>query len=394
MITEKHKNLILKQMVETLELPYSAYEKATARYEDLGEWFDRDASLLKDNNPHIFPQGSFRLGTAIWPLDKDEAYDLDLACELKAGVSKENNTQESLKAMVGQELQEYRLARGIKDELASKHRCWRLEYQDDQSFHMDIVPCIPAEESRRALIMESMQVAGADKHIAVSASQLTVAITDDRHDGYHRICSNWDISNPEGYAKWFEYQMNPGRMLALMEKAQVDEIPLFRRKSTLQRVIQLLKRHRDQMYKSDSDRNPISIIITTLAARAYDGEQNIEAALSTILSKMHGLVNAAQPRVPNPVDPDEDFADRWGMPQYAHLKLEENFFLWLRAAKADFANLVSSDDTKFITEIASEKFAARIDEVNLRTLLGIKTGASVHTPKEHVIRDSSKPWST
>lgn len=68
MITEQQKRTILEKMIEMLELPESAYEKATKRYEDLGEWFDRDESLVKDKNPHIFPQGSFRLGTAIRPL--------------------------------------------------------------------------------------------------------------------------------------------------------------------------------------------------------------------------------------------------------------------------------------------------------------------------------------
>ena len=55
-----------------------------------------------------------RLGTAIYPLNSDDAYDLDLACKLRKGVTKDSNTQEFLKEVVGQELEAYRIARGIK----------------------------------------------------------------------------------------------------------------------------------------------------------------------------------------------------------------------------------------------------------------------------------------
>lgn len=392
MTTREQKRLLLENMTELLELPESAYEKATKRYEDLGAWFDRDDSLVKDNNPHVFPQGSFRLGTAIRPLDEHEAYDLDLACKLRDGISKNSHTQESLKKLVGQELELYRNTRGIRAPKEERHRCWRLEYQDDLSFHMDIVPCIPADETKRKLILESMRKSGVEEFVAGSVSQLTVVITDDRHSGYRKICEDWNISNPEGYAKWFEFRMNPSRMRTLMEKAQVDEVPIFKRKSPLQRSIQLLKRHRDQMFRGNEDVKPISIIITTLAARAYDGEQDVESALTSILSKMGNLVNANEPRVPNPADPQEDFADRWAMPQYKHLQLEDNFFLWLQAAKAAFANLLSSDDASFIAEHAMEKFAAKLEESDLRSRLGITASSIAASPVIHVIQNSSKPW--
>ena len=56
-MTEEKKRIIIDNMIELLELPDSAYEKAKKRYEDLGDWFDREESTVKDNNPHIFPQG-------------------------------------------------------------------------------------------------------------------------------------------------------------------------------------------------------------------------------------------------------------------------------------------------------------------------------------------------
>lgn len=395
MITNEQKRVVIDNMVKLLELPDSAYDKARKRYEDLGEWLDRDESAVSGNNPHIFPQGSFRLGTAIRPLDESEEYDLDLACKLRDGISKDSHTQETLKKLIGIELEAYRKARGIKSELEPKHRCWRLEYQDDLSFHMDIVPCIPADEKRRKAILESIRKTGLDEYVAGSASQTTISITDDRHEGYKHICDDWNISNPEGYAKWFEYRMNPQQPRILLEKAQVDDVPLFKKKAPLQRVIQILKRHRDNWSKDNPDSKPISIIITTLAARAYNGETDIVAALGNVLEKMGGLVNPARPRVPNPVDPEEDFADRWYRQDCLHLRLEEHFNAWLLQAKTDFQHITSTTDTEFLREQIEEKFSLRVNESELKKQLGISVASvNIITPKTHTIdrQDSARPW--
>jgi len=395
MITNEQKRVVIDNMVKLLELPDSAYGKARKRYEDLGDWFDRDESAVSGNNPHIFPQGSFRLGTAIRPLDESEEYDLDLACKLREGISKDSHTQETLKKLIGIELEAYRKARGIKSELEPKHRCWRLEYQDDLSFHMDIVPCMPADENRRKAILESIRKTGLDEFVAGSASQTTISITDDRHEGYKQICDDWNISNPEGYAKWFEYRMNPKQTRILLEKAQVDDVPLFKKKTPLQRVIQILKRHRDNWSKDNPDSKPISIIITTLAARAYNGETDIVAALGNVLEKMGGLVNQTRPRVPNPVDPEEDFADRWYRQDCLHLRLEEHFNAWLLQARTDFQHITSTTDTEFLCEHIEEKFSLRVNESELKKQLGISVASvNIITPKTHTIdrQDSARPW--
>ncbi|MBU1057598.1 MAG: nucleotidyltransferase [Proteobacteria bacterium] len=395
MITNEQKKVIIENMIKLLELPDSAYDKARKRYEDLGEWFDRKESAVSANNPHIFPQGSFRLGTAIRPLDESEEYDLDLACKLRDGIDKDSHTQESLKKVIGIELEAYRKGRGIKKELEPKHRCWRLEYQDDLSFHMDIVPCIPADEVGRKTILESLRKTGLDDFVAGAASQTTVSITDDRHEGFTNICSNWNISNPEGYAKWFEYRMNPQQTRILLEKAQVDDVPLFKKKTPLQRVIQLMKRHRDNWCKDNPDSKPISIIITTLAARAYSGEIDIVAALGNVLEKMGGLVNTAKPRVPNPVDPNEDFADRWYRSDCLHLRLEENFNAWLLQAKKDFQHLTSTTNTEFLCDQMNEKFSLRVNQSELEKQLGVSAATvNIITPKTHTIdrQDSARPW--
>lgn len=342
---------VLNEMIEELELPKSAYEKAILRYEDLGEWLGRDGSKMDKCAPHVFAQGSFRLGTAIYPLNRNDGYDLDLVCKLEQCLTKQNTSQEDLKALSKDELEGYRKYRGIQTPLDEKHRCWCLQYKDELSFHMDVVPAIPENDNNIfTCLSEGMARSGMEKGLADEIADSALAITDNRNANYRRIDDDWNISNPNGYAKWFVDRMNSMMMMSLSEerafKAQVDELPLYERKTPLQRVIQLLKRHRDKMFDGEAfaDRKPISIIITTLAAMAYEGQTNLEDALMGILDNMGALVNNSEPRVPNPVNSAEDFADKWGMPKYKYLELEKNFFSWLKQARADFYNLLHVSD--------------------------------------------------
>ncbi|MCA2997693.1 MAG: hypothetical protein ING75_03735 [Rhodocyclaceae bacterium] len=107
------------------------------------------------------------------------------------------------------------------------------------------------------------------------------------------------------------------------------------------------------MFADSADRKPISIIITTLAAQSYDGSSDLAIALETILRTMGSKIRASHPRVPNPVNPVEDFADKWPTPEGRRLHLEENFFTWLRQAQSDFGTLATSGDRKHLAEIAA-----------------------------------------
>jgi len=141
-MSDSNRHRIVEAIAGTIEIPDSAYETAEARYKDIGNWFGRPDSHCGHFEPHILPQGSFRLGTVNRPLDENAAYDLDLSCKLESGVTKETSTQEELKNLVGLDVESYRNARGIREPKKEKYRCWRLIYADQLSFHMDIVPCV------------------------------------------------------------------------------------------------------------------------------------------------------------------------------------------------------------------------------------------------------------
>ena len=104
------KNTILEAILENIDIPPSAYEKAKQRYKDLGDWFGRPESKCSGYSPSIYPQGSFRLGTVIRPLGPNDEYDLDMGTRLLKGVTKATHTQKFLKDLVGNDLEAYRIA--------------------------------------------------------------------------------------------------------------------------------------------------------------------------------------------------------------------------------------------------------------------------------------------
>lgn len=381
------KKSILVEMVEQLELPGNVVEKTVQRYKSLGEWFGRENSTLKEVD--IFPQGSFAMGTTIRPINDKDEYDLDMGCKVRIPDFKSVYTQEQLKKMVGIELENYRNAKGIKKMLEPKHRCWRLEYMDEVKFHLDIVPCIPLHEDKQSAYKKQLEDAfGYNDLLNNTVADVAINITDDRHVDYNNISHDWIISNPEGYLKWFESRMTSEKMM-ISNRSSVTPVPLYNRKTPLQSCIQLLKRHRDNMFGDDKSK-PISIIITTLAARAFNGETNIEKAILNLLNEMPSYINSSTPRVPNPVNPNEDFTDRWEMPEGKKLDLEGNFRNWLIQARIDFNYLLEADSYEKANLILNNKFAIKVERDVLQ--MQYNNQAVNWKPVTTIPKNPPKPW--
>lgn len=391
---------IIEVIVESIDIPDSSYETAERRYKDLSKWFGRPEARCSIFDPHLYAQGSFRLGTVIRPIDANGEYDLDMGCRLRTGITKASHTQRQLKHLVGDDLEDYREARGIEEEREERRRCWRLKYADTLKFHLDIVPSIPEEAPRRQMIKEAMVMSGSADTLAQAVADMAGAITDNTLKSYPVISDDWRISNSEGYALWFESRMELAKILLekwaiAAKEARLDKLPLFKRKSPLQRCVQILKRHRDAMFINDPKEKPTSVIITMLAGAAYQGEADIDDALNRILTDMGSLVRQTKPRVPNPVNPNEDFADKWYDPANRHLNLEQNFLNWLEQAKADFLAIGNARNAELIVEQASERFAVKLNADDLQKRLGLGAAGVSITPKSHVISDSTaKPWRT
>lgn len=389
-------NRIVRKILEEIELPDSAYETAEKRYRDLGAWLHREGSNCAEYQPQVSAQGSFRLGTAIRPAQGEE-YDLDMSCNLRDGLTKSLVTQKDLKSHVGVELERYRTARCIKEELSEKRRCWRLEYADGMSFHMDVVPCIPEQDTRRGVLKQRMvEVSNFDEGLAQEVSELAVSITDNEDPEYDVQTQNWRVSNPEGFAKWFESRMRMAKSVIhereMTINASIDDLPYYRWKTPLQSAIQLLKRHRDTMFKDNEDSKPISIIITTLAARAYNGETDVISTLEGILKRMGSLVNSTAPYVPNPINPDEDFGDKWDSPEHQHLKLKESFQRWILQTRSDFKALTSRENAKVVVEAAQKGFSVNLNKADIAKTLGIAPSVAAPISRIEASENSPRPW--
>lgn len=297
---------LLQAIAETLDVPQSAYDQATERYQAVGEWLCRDGSSLRSQEPSVYPQGSFAIGTATKPLTGDD-YDLDAVIEL-AG-PKDAWDPAVLKAAVGRELR----ASGVYGPMLEPEgrRCWTLRYSPGSSshgFHMDLLPSVP-------------------QHAQAEAT--AIAIT----NRLPNQVVEWRESDPKRYALWFRDRMQPltERRLRADTIAGIAAVPFFETRVPLQYVIQVLKRYRDVLFQHDPEDAPISIIITTLAAHAYRGEESIAETFLGVLARMSSCFERTGDRIVilNPVEPSENFADRWqGNP-----RKQKAFLTWLDAAE-------------------------------------------------------------
>ncbi|HEY0971316.1 MAG TPA: nucleotidyltransferase [Gemmatimonadales bacterium] len=344
---------LLSALVDDLDIAPSLYEKAAARHTSVGNWLCRPGSTLARFRPNVRPQGSFRFGTVIKPLVEDTSYDLDQVVVLE-GLRTHDVSQAELKAGFGAELAAYARAYGMQVP-EEKHRCWCLNYRDEVPFHLDSLPSVPATEAE----VYSLRSMGVEERWAMPA----VAITDDRHPLYHLRGGSWLTSNPRGFARWFEVRAALGRQRAATRGAQasVEGVPPYQWRTPLQRAIQLLKRHRDVMFRDHPKLAPISMIITNLAACAYQGEHDLGQALTGIVERMGRYVRETPPRVPNPTHPAEDYADKWGKKP----ELEGSFRRWMEQVHADVRNL---SQARLSPDLIERRFAVRLTEAQQRKL--------------------------
>lgn len=364
---------LLEAIAEELNIPESYFKQAVERYESIGEWLERDKSRVAQFRPEIYPQGSFRLGTVIRPISDRDEYDLDLVSELS--LDKGTVTQQMLKNLVGQEIKSYAHAKNIKSPVKEGKRCWTLDYSDVVQFHIDILPAIPDAEMFKQLLEENKQLLEEKGDIPSNWLDLAIAITDNTHHNYDRIDFEWPRSNPRGYAEWFRSCMKTRfdiiRIAYLMER-QVEDVPDYKIKTPLQQSIQICKRHRDIWFEENKlhyheKAKPISIIPTTLAARAYDNEADLQEALWNIVSNMHKHIerdiNGAA-CILNPVDPLENFADKWREDPIR----EKCFQDWLEQLQEDLRKAFESSDIQLAGESLKSCLGENMVDKALRNL--------------------------
>jgi hypothetical protein len=285
---------LLDGTAEALDITEEMYLLAVARYRDVSSWLSDAADASDRALWHLHPQGSFLIGAMVMPMGRAD-FDIDLVC--KRHVTKTSTTQAELKATVGEPLVGYYEARRTQSdgptECSPGRRCWTIKYR---GMHMDVLPAIPDAERPPTGIL----------------------LTD-------RDLVEWQKSDPLAFADWFAARGEMRRML-VEKRAQVDPVPTWGPRNALQRAVQVLKRHRDQHFQGNPELAPPSILITTLAALAYSGQDSIidavfaAAEMMSTVSKKNGVWV-----VSNPVQDDENFADKW----HEHPERATAFFAWV-----------------------------------------------------------------
>ncbi len=398
---ERKKDIL--NLISELDISPTMYQEAVRRYRAVANFLS-DCGIDAD----IYPQGSFAFGTVIRPSSKDPnaAYDLDFVCQLP----------ETRNTIAPSDLR-----KKIQDALESSGRyggklsvypeCFTIEYADRNgiAFQIDIVPAADeSAEVKEQLISKSNR-----------CDLIATSIAIPKHNGERNY--RWITNNPKGFKCWFDEINKPylqhnrdERRAEYFSKHRmvfdsVEDIPDALERSALQRVIQILKYHRDNYYlhvTDGDDIKPISAIINTLAARiasAYIPEASTFELLQHVVTELSFYANHQRMdaksfsirydnrsvithedgiwRIENPANPGDNLADKWN----ADSRIPRRFFAWVNTCRIDLVDSLLLPDDKFLT--AAEN-AFGIDAV--KKIFGTKYNA---IPARTIpVKNAAKPY--
>ena len=379
LVSEDRKAFIddmLKRITESLQLNASRRKLVEERYGAVSNFIEQSEGLFRDAN--IYAQGSYRLGTTVRPRQGDE-FDLDFVVQINKDWRNLpfNNVYNDFRQLM-------ELNGNWGHLVEPKSRCIQLNYADE--FHMDIIPtCTESQFGDQNRIM-----------------------VPDRKE------HNWVISNPEGYALWFERKYVKQKDIYLhnyypgMEIRAAQELPKDdpnHLKQPLQHAVQLVKRYRDIYFENKEDLAPSSIVLTTLIAQLYSGENSIYDTINKFVQRFNESVAYErkyfrQFHVVNPVLPEEVFTKEWETnPKLFHAFIEfvnSLSELWKQLNEAmgnDLFELLKNsfgtgtfedayrEHGKFVAKMRDEKLTGIHKQTGMAGAFG---GAGVHRDKSNI----------
>jgi hypothetical protein len=279
------------------------------------------------------------LGTAIKPLNGFE-YDVDLLCRFTAMAG--GRGPEELKRILGDRLREHGKYKVILDNMP---RCWRLDYAGE--FHMDITPSVPNPRCSN----------GGE-------------LVPDRN------LRAWKATNPSGYLRLFERRAALSPVMRIMKSiaamdsmATVDPFPQHTGfKGMLRRIVQLLKRHRDIYFENaDESLRPISVILTTLAAQAYEfcvGKHTFDSEFDVVVAVVQAMPRFidnssiyGKPHwvIANETTEGENFAEKWNI----HPERAAAFYEWHGRMLLDVQKLAELEGSDRVTKRLEQSFGSQ-----------------------------------
>jgi hypothetical protein len=313
--------------LDQLDLGTSDLEKIESAYNGIGNYLAGcEHPLLED--AEIYPQGSIRLRTTVKPLTKEE-FDVDLILFLpNAG----NATRDEINDVVWKHLKASKVYGPLAEPLA---RGFRINYSGN--YHLDITPAVEytAEELRGQPLW----------------------VVDKRFQ--------FKESNPEGFALCFDDAcglrpkiMRTQSFRETLSAEMIKDFPDQNDKKLLNRIIQVIKRHRDVWAAREDNRygeyKPISVLLTTLATLAYLHIVRLGKTFSSeldvlldVLELMPTFIQQANDeyRVENPSMHEENYAEKWNRKEKMEgPKLRQGFFEWHKAAIHDLEELARASN--------------------------------------------------
>lgn len=325
-------NDLLHRICFKLQLTTTQHEEAKTHYNAVSEWLAKDENLFDGADITIYPQGSLRIGTTVRP-KLDQEFDLDLVCEIKKAWNPKINPIETLN-LIEKRLKEHGTYAPMVERM---NRCIRLNYST--AFHMDILPAYPSMDGFGFLKVPDRELKG------------------------------WKESNPKGYAKWFDE-----KCVVLdtyfEKKAIVEPLPYpesVEIKPPLKRAIQLIKRYRDIYFEDSPKLAPISIVLSTLAAEKYNGNDSVTDTLSIVLDRIfNDLKDKEKTRgriiVLNPANPKEDLSERWD----SHPERYREFVNFIEDFRVQWSEVEQSRGVHNLTLVLNQMFGETVTSDALR----------------------------
>ncbi|CAM3111209.1 nucleotidyltransferase (plasmid) [Limosilactobacillus mucosae] len=310
----KEYSYILNKICSFIVLSDSAKEAIKTHYLAISKLLAN--SNLIDCPTNIKPQGSYNLGTAIRPLNGSDDYDIDLVVILMYKYQ-----PQYVKESIGKIIEESKTYHNKL--LPEKRRAWTIEYANS---HVDVVPAIAGK---------------------FSDDNSDILITDKSDENIYTFLE----SSPFKFKDWFEkkgmgiYQENTIEKRSTFSK--IEQPKEYNQYTILQKVVQLLKFHRNKMFEDrDQEIKPISMVITILAGKAYRGQKDLSIALLEVVNNLRSQMDYdlyGTPHIFNPINHEEDFADKWN----DHPERKKAFFEWLDTLEKDFGTIEKQSRLEF-----------------------------------------------
>lgn len=295
---------LLLDIVEDVSVPASEYQRIESHYQAISEILvDPDDPALADG--HVFPQGSFLTRTVVRALGNGEI-DVDAILLLRETSLAPRELLETLHA----ELEARARTQGGVER---RNRCVTVHYADETlPAHLDVTPAIASD--------------GNDDDEGWGPLEVP---------DYKQ--ADWHPTNPRDFADWFNDISETSIALSqesvafaeATKRADAEDLPSHEAINAfdpLRATVKLMKRHRDafrERHGVDAP-VPISVVITTLAAKAYmevaalSQKQPLTAlqAIREIVARMPNQFDqngrAGLPwQLCNPRRPAENFAEKW-----------------------------------------------------------------------------------